>query len=188
MIATLTFAGLRIGELLALRWRDVDLAADWLSVNGTNTDGAARKVKIRPALHAALAAAVTPSSIEPDALVFPTRTGARLSPENFRNRVLAAAVNKANENLVAAERAPLPSLTPHSLRRTFCSLLYALGESPPVVMAEMGHTDPGLRTQGLCSGDAPRRAPDRRAPRPRSGHSGRTFGRTIGRTGRRSRF
>jgi integrase len=84
------------------------------------------------------------SSIEPDALVFPTRTGARLSPENFRNRVLAAAVKRANEKLAAAERAPLPSLTPHSLRRTFCSLLYALGETPPVVMAEMGHTDPGL--------------------------------------------
>ena len=40
---------------------------------------------------------------------------------------------------------PLPDkLTPHSLRRTFCSLLYALGEDPGVVMDEMGHTDPGL--------------------------------------------
>jgi integrase len=40
---------------------------------------------------------------------------------------------------------PLPNkLTPHSLRRTFCSLLYALGEDPGVVMDEMGHTDPGL--------------------------------------------
>jgi integrase len=27
---------------------------------------------------------------------------------------------------------------------TFASLLYALGEAPPVVMAEMGHADPGL--------------------------------------------
>jgi integrase len=35
-------------------------------------------------------------------------------------------------------------MTPHSLRRTFCSLLYALGEDPGVVMDEMGHTDPGL--------------------------------------------
>jgi site-specific recombinase XerC len=32
MLATLTFAGLRIGELCALRWRDVDLAAGWLRV------------------------------------------------------------------------------------------------------------------------------------------------------------
>ena len=36
---------------------------------------------------------------------------------------------------------PLPKLSPHSLRRAFCSLLYALGEAPPVVMGEMGqHT------------------------------------------------
>jgi len=35
-------------------------------------------------------------------------------------------------------------ITPHSLRRTFCSLLYALGEDPGVVMDEMGHTDPAL--------------------------------------------
>jgi len=44
----------------------------------------------------------------------------------------------------AAGHPPLPKLTPHSLRRTFCSLLYALGETPPIVMQEMGHTDPGL--------------------------------------------
>jgi integrase len=35
-------------------------------------------------------------------------------------------------------------LTPHSLRRTFATLLDALGESPPVVMAEIGHTDAAL--------------------------------------------
>jgi hypothetical protein len=38
----------------------------------------------------------------------------------------------------------LRKLTPHSLRRTSCSLLHALSGSPSVVMAEMGHTDPGL--------------------------------------------
>ena len=38
----------------------------------------------------------------------------------------------------------LPALTPHSLRRTFCSLLFALGEPHPVVMREMGHIDAKL--------------------------------------------
>ena len=51
----------------------------------------------------------------------------------------------ADERLEADGLPPLPErITPHSLRRTFCSLLCALGETPPVVMGEMGHTDPAL--------------------------------------------
>ena len=38
-------------------------------------------------------------------------------------------------------------LTPHSLRRTFASLLYALGEAPPYVMRQMGHTSPNLSSR-----------------------------------------
>jgi integrase len=54
-------------------------------------------------------------------------------------------VKRANKNLAERDLPPLPDkLTPHSLRRTFASVLYALGESPPVVMAEMGHTSPAL--------------------------------------------
>lgn len=54
-------------------------------------------------------------------------------------------MKRADENLAKRQLAALPpKLTPHSLRRTFASLLYALGESPPVVMQEMGHTDPSL--------------------------------------------
>jgi integrase len=82
---------------------------------------------------------------EPDAFVFATRTGAKPSRENVRNRVLAPAVKRASERLVNAGYGPLPDhITPHSLRRTFASVLYALGEAPPVVMAEMGHTHAGL--------------------------------------------
>ena len=92
--------------------------------------------------------------MESDALVFPTREGQHLSVGNFRNRVLAPATKRANEKLAAAGLPPLPDkLTPRSLRRTFASLLYALGEPPPVVMAEMGHT-PGARATGLRPSDA----------------------------------
>lgn len=144
MLATLTFAGLRISELLGLRWRDVDLAAGWLTVGESKTDAGRRKVKIRGALRDTLLTVRASGKVDQGSYVFPTRTGARLSPENFRNRVLSPAVKRANKNLAETELPPLPKLTPHSLRRTFCSLLYALGESPPVVMQEMGHTDPAL--------------------------------------------
>ncbi len=50
-----------------------------------------------------------------------------------------AAADRHERRLWLPER-----ITPHSLRRTFCSLLYALGEDPGVVMDEMGHTDPAL--------------------------------------------
>lgn len=146
MVATLIFAGLRISELCALRWRHVDLASGWLTVGDSKTDAGRRKVKIRGALRdELLSVRARAGSPTPDAYVFPTRTGAKMGADNLRNRVLTPAAERASANLVAADRAPLPErITPHSLRRTFCSLLYALDETPPVVMAEMGHTDPAL--------------------------------------------
>jgi integrase len=75
-------------------------------------------------------------------LAFPTVTEHQMSPENFRNRVFAAAVKRANENLAKEDKPPLPAgLTPHKLRHTFASVLVALGEDPGTVMDEMGHTD-----------------------------------------------
>jgi integrase len=160
MIATLVFAGLRIGELCGLRWRDVDLAGGWLRVGESKTDAGVRRVKIRGALRDELLALRGRRQDAPqEAFVFATRSGGRMSPDNFRSRVLGrpatvvdgkekagtGAVGRANTRLEAEGLPPLPDrLTPHSLRRTFCSLLYALGEIPPVVMRQMGHTDPQL--------------------------------------------
>jgi integrase len=60
--------------------------------------------------------------------------------------VLGRAVARANVRLGERGLAPLPEkITPHSLRRTFASVLYALGEDPGIVMDETGHTAPGWR-------------------------------------------
>lgn len=145
MLAVLTFAGLRIGELCALRWRDVDLAGGWLQVRDAKTDAGRRKVKIRGALRDELLSVRADRHAGPDAYVFATRSGGRMSTDNVRKRVLGGAVTLANATLAEHGLMPLPEgLTPHSLRRTFATVLYALGETPPVVMAEMGHQQEGL--------------------------------------------
>jgi integrase len=144
LISTLVFAGLRIDELCGLRWRDVDLAAGWLSVADAKTDAGVRRIRIRGALRdELLTLRVDPP--RPDEFVFATSRGRRPSPDNTRNRVLAPAARLASDRLVEQGLTPLPDrVTPHSLRRTFASVLYALGEDPGIVMDEMGHTDPAL--------------------------------------------
>lgn len=146
LLATLVMAGLRIGELLRLRWSDVHLASGRVRVRGTKTAAAERYVDLLPLLRDELStlAANRPDD-DRDAYVFGTGTGARQQATNVRRRVLAPAVKRANERLIEREAEPLPErLTPHSLRRTFASLLFALEETPPYVMAQMGHTSSHL--------------------------------------------
>jgi integrase len=143
MVATLVFAGLRLGEVLSLRWRDVDLAGGWLRVKeegDAKTEEGTRRVKIRPVLMDVLAERKAACGGGPDDLVFATDKGKRHSQSNVRRRIVAKAAERANDKLDT----PLPKLSPHSLRRTFMSVLYALGEPPTVVMQEVGHTDPKL--------------------------------------------
>jgi integrase len=146
LLSTLALAGLRIGEALDLRWRDVELATGRLLVRQSKTDAGVRAVDMLPALRDELAAlAADRKGDDPDALVFGTSTGGKLSRSNVRQRVLAPAVERATASLTKRGVAPLPDgLTPHALRRTYASLLYALGETPPRVMAQMGHTSPQL--------------------------------------------
>ncbi|HEX4482395.1 MAG TPA: site-specific integrase [Solirubrobacteraceae bacterium] len=146
ILATFIFAGVRIGELCALRWRDVDLAAGWITIGDAKTPAGRRRVKIRGRLASLLAhVRDRQTMLDQDTYVFATTAGRCPSGANIRNRVLAGAICRANQNLDVAGEPPLPSgLTPHSLRRTFCSLLYALGVDPGTVMDEMGHSDPGL--------------------------------------------
>jgi integrase len=57
------------------------------------------------------------------AYVFGTAQGKQQNPSNVRSRVIAKAVERANERLEDLCEPPLPRLTPHGLRRTFASLL-----------------------------------------------------------------
>jgi integrase len=145
MLATLTFAGLRIGELCGLRWRDVDLANGWLTVVDAKAEGGIRRVAIRAALGDQLREVRARNRQAPsEALVFPTRRGGRQDAHNFRARVLLPAIERANLSLAERGRTPMPgSITLLSLRRTFATVLCVLGEDPMVALDELGDSEPG---------------------------------------------
>jgi integrase len=146
LLATLVFAGLRMGELTALRWRDLDLAANRLIVHTSKTDAGVRQIDLLPVLRDELAAykARAPST-EPDGYVFATAAGTQPKQANIRRRVFDQALELANEKVVEAGDVPLPErLTPHKLRHTFASILVASGVDPGVVMDQLGHADPGF--------------------------------------------
>ena len=142
-LSVLTFSGLRISEALGLRIRDVDLAAGRLRVADSKTPTGVRYVDLLPVVRDDLAAhKAMLSDTSPGALMFPTRTGRLQGKDNARNRIFAPAVLRANEGLAEAGLTPLPEgLTPHSLRRTCCSLRVAIGEDIAYIAEQLGHAD-----------------------------------------------
>jgi len=146
LLATLALAGLRVGELVALRWADVDLAAGRLHIRDAKTAAGIREVEISGLLRDELATHKGRYAVaRPQDYVFGTGRGQPTNASNIRNRLLARAIARANERLVARGAPPIPpGITPHSLRRTYISLLLQAGENPRVVMAQVGHSDPGI--------------------------------------------
>lgn len=146
LLATLVLAGLRIGELTALQWRDVDLAGNRITVRASKTDAGLRQIDLLPALRDELAAyKANAASTAPNGYVFATMAGTEPKQGNIRRRVLDKAVERANEKLAESGDVPLPDgLTPHKLRHTFASILVALGVDPGSVMDQLGHADPGF--------------------------------------------
>jgi integrase len=135
-----------IGELTALRWRDVDLASGRITVGEAKTDAGRRTVDLSPALRDELAAhKATTRHAAPADLVFGTRMGRAQNRNNIRRRILLAAVKVANGRL-AEDESEIPALpdglSPHALRHTFASLLFEAGATVPYVMAQLGHADP----------------------------------------------
>jgi integrase len=160
LLATAVCAGLRIAELLALSWRDVDLASGRITVRDSKTDAGLRVVDVWPELRDVLLDHKARSARTGAAdYVFGTSSGKADTRSNISKR-LRRAVARANAALEPTEVAAIADgLTPHSLRRTFCSLLYLRGEDPVYVMEQMGHTDPklALRIYAKVIGDRRRR-------------------------------
>jgi integrase len=135
---TAAFTGLRMGELLALRWRDVDFGGSVIRVRasyaaGVLTSPKSGKVRALPmAPHVASALAGLGQRqdwIGEDDLVFPGETGGYLDGSALRRRYKAALTSAA-----------LRPLRFHDLRHTFGTRMIAKADIRRV-QEWMGHAD-----------------------------------------------
>jgi integrase len=132
------FTGLRMGELIALHWRDVDFAGSLLRVRAgyaggaltTPKSGKVRSVPLAPDVAQTLARlAGRKLFTAEDDLVFPGETGEFLDGSALRRRYKAA-----------LKRAGLRQLRFHDLRHTFGTRMIAKADIRRV-QEWMGHAD-----------------------------------------------
>jgi len=139
LVAVLT--GLRIGELLALRWKHLDFLRGGVQVRETVSEGKFGTPKTKssrrdipmsaPVREALLAQLGRSRQTGPDDLVFATRNQTPLNPKNLLRRQLRP----------ACEALGLPLISWHSFRHTHATLLGDVGESLKTAQALLGHSD-----------------------------------------------
>ena len=144
IIATLGCAGLRNTEVCDLNVGDLDFAHGVIHVRDAKTEAGIRQVHMTPWLHDELLAyRATRPDAQPDEPAFPTRSGARRDLRNINRRVIAPAVRAANALRAERREPPLPgSITAHTFRRTFITLMLEAGAPVPYVQGQVGHEDP----------------------------------------------
>jgi integrase len=150
LLATAAFTGLRLGELLALVWADVDLDNGFIHVHETldrnqrrqtpKTHSAIRDVVLMPTLAAILGehrgASRYPGDHDP---VFASRNGTPIAQRNAQRRGMKAAAQAAG-----LERPGAKTLRMHDLRHTFASLLISQGANVVFVSRQLGHASPAI--------------------------------------------
>lgn len=155
MFHILAFTGLRKGELLALRWKDINFKRGTLSVKQTLTTVEGWKLafqtpKTEKSLRTISIDKQTLSLLRQWILkqkAFFLKTG-KQSKKNGQQLLFATEGNKPyyldflnhNLNIILKEH-DLTYITVHGFRHTHCSLLFESGASLKEVQVRLGHTD-----------------------------------------------
>jgi integrase len=150
--AVCAYAGLRLSEALALRWRDVDLRGGTVTVTAQlgldgervplKTAASAATVPLLPTLadelraHRSRVAAQALARARPDALVFTTARG---RPHGRRNVLRAVYAAGHATGLNGDDREPVGV---HDLRHSFVALALAAGLTLPEAAALARHANP----------------------------------------------
>lgn len=148
LIATALFTGLRLGELLSLRWKNVDLSNGVITVEKSKTASGIRFVPI-PSVAVNILKKQR-DTVQGD-IVFPGSLGG----EEIQRTYLSSKVMPK-----LCEAAGLPRMRFHDLRHTHATWLSAMDISARTVADRLGHSDASftLRTYAHVSLTAQRKA------------------------------
>jgi integrase len=133
--------GARQGELLGLKWGDIDWENKQVFIQRTfnkgrffnpKTKGSRRKIDLAPALVQELKKWRLACPANDLDLVFPNRASEALNYSNMVQRHFLPALRAAN----------LPRIRFHDLRHTYASLLIEQGENVKYVQTQLGHSSP----------------------------------------------
>jgi integrase len=140
MVLLAVLTGLRVGEILALRWQDVDLQGAELRVvqavyrgcmGSPKTKGSRRTIPLPQAATRALKdLAKRTEGLTPEGLMFTSRKNTVLSDTNLLLREL-----KPAGRLIG-----VPWVSWHTFRRTHATLLQLAGGSAKDAQAQLGHS------------------------------------------------
>jgi integrase len=137
------FSGARQGELLGLKWSDLDREASQIHIQrsfnhqafyDTKTETSNRKIDLGPVMLAELKRwkiACTPNKLD---LIFPNHAG---QPMNYSNMI-------QRYYLPVLKKAKIDRIKFHSLRHTFASLLIEQGENIKYIQNQLGHSSPNV--------------------------------------------
>jgi integrase len=147
--ATAFYAGLRRGEMRALRWHDIDLAKgvitvrrSWDDVTGEITPKSAkgtRTVPLTATLRDELAALKATTRRDGTDFVFGPTGNRPFMPANVRTQAIKA-WETANKQRAEKELEPLVPIELHSCRHTFVSLMHDAGLSLERIGDYVGHS------------------------------------------------
>jgi integrase len=139
MVELIAATGLRIGELLAVRWRALDLEVGTLAVRESVYEGQVQRPKTQKSRRTIPLGPHAVTSLKAhrdrstrqggDDLVFPNKSGEPLRESKLLERVLQP----------AAERAGLGRLTWHQFRHIHSSLLNDLRVPVKIAQEQLGH-------------------------------------------------
>ena len=150
LCAVLGYAGLRISEAVDLLERDVrlhDPQGSRLWIPDSKTETGIRHVEITSSLRQELLAHRAEKirrgyPTTPEAPLFCTAKGTPWDEGNIRQHLLAPIAELASRRLVERGLPPLPHITPHSLRRTYVSImLLATKFDIRFVQSQVGHAN-----------------------------------------------